>query len=129
MKCVWTAPRVQFDPGFSVGIIGASITLSPKALTFSCIRMPSACYTYATCLQWCYCYGPLCVQYQCTDSTKAFPHLQPHFHKTKLPGNFHDMLTCLDLPSSSSCVLASCSHVVPSEHHTCAEAKGQVIVC
>ena len=33
MKSVWTAPRVQFDPGFGVGIGGASclvaLTLKP----------------------------------------------------------------------------------------------------
>ena len=33
MKSVWTAPRVQFDPGFGVGIVGASrlatLTLKP----------------------------------------------------------------------------------------------------
>ena len=31
MKSVWTAPRVQFDPGFGVGIVGAClVALNPK---------------------------------------------------------------------------------------------------
>ena len=42
MKSVWTAPRVQFDPGFGVGY--APCSPHPKALILSPdVYMPSAC--------------------------------------------------------------------------------------
>ena len=42
MKSVWTAPRVQFDPGFGVGF--APCSPNPKALILSPdVYMPSAC--------------------------------------------------------------------------------------